>query len=75
MTHEEYHKRIDQSCSDAGASDAGWNDRFLAALETHGLKLVLTNPTPREDWNYYMAPVPFDAGWKYNYPAWIIPKD
>ena len=74
MTKDEYEEALDNAVQNAGSAEAGWNSRFIECLGHQGLVQMYFDPM-REDGLDLMAPVPYGAGWKYQYPAWIIPME
>ena len=60
---------VNAASSQAGKADAGWNRRFVDALEAMGLSLVARQPD--NDPGEIMAPIPWHEGWQYPYPSTV----
>lgn len=66
-----YDDRLDYACQQAGARDAGWNERYKDALRFYGLQIVSGLPGQFLDEENYpggmpsMAPIalPGEHGW------------
>jgi hypothetical protein len=60
---------INDAGPQAGPVDAGWNRRFVDALEAMGFQVVeKDHANDREMW----APIPWHEGWQYPYPSVIV---
>jgi hypothetical protein len=59
---------VNNAAARAGPSDAGWNRRFVDALEAMGFQVV-----PENNLDMF-TPIPWHEGWQYTYPSVIVKK-
>lgn len=62
---------VNAAAARAGPSDAGWNRRFVDAMEAMGFQIVeMDHTNDQQMW----APIPWHEGWQYTHPSVIVSR-